>query len=426
MKVFHTVHGYLFHDNRNPKKWAYLLPEKLCGLLTDVLMVMNHEDLEIAKKYRLCKDSCRIFYIDGMGIDLSRFSPGHASSEQRKSFGINENDFTFLYAAEFSVRKNHELLIRGFAEALKKLNELKMNGVLPAGLPVDRLKLVLAGDGALFNKMNALTAELKISDKIIFLGHMKNMNELYPCCDAAVTTSRIEELPFNVMEAMACGLPVIASDIKGHRELIVHGKNGLLFKDGEQHHLADYLIEIYKNTALREDFSHRAVRDTFTYRDFSHDLDLLLDDVLRDEPANSLSLGLYAVAEAFLEDCYFEKGALEPLVKIYSTHRYQLASTFERLLEQLVEAERGDLVDSSDLGNSSCSTSEGSHGPSPGAYWYPPSPLSWNTECTASSCSYGTTPTSVHSFTLVANFFIPATPRIEIELLRCNTVTEAF
>jgi glycosyltransferase EpsD len=259
MKVFHTVHGYLFHDNRNPKKWAYLLPEKLCGLLTDVLMVMNHEDLEIAKKYRLCKDSCRIFYIDGMGIDLSRFSPGHASSEQRKSFGINENDFTFLYAAEFSVRKNHELLIRGFAEALKKLNELKMNGVLPAGLPVDRLKLVLAGDGALFNKMNALTAELKISDKIIFLGHMKNMNELYPCCDAAVTTSRIEGLPFNVMEAMACGLPVIASDIKGHRELIVHGKNGLLFKDGEQHHLADYLIEIYKNTALREDFSAACV-----------------------------------------------------------------------------------------------------------------------------------------------------------------------
>ena len=97
--------------------------------------------------------------------------------------------------------------------------------------------------------------------------------------------------------------------------------------------------------ALRGDFSHRAIRDAFTYRDFSQDLDLLLGDVLRDEPANPLGLGLHAVAEAFVEDCYFEKGALEPLVKIYSTHRYQLASTFERLLHHLVEAGRDDLVE---------------------------------------------------------------------------------
>jgi hypothetical protein len=97
--------------------------------------------------------------------------------------------------------------------------------------------------------------------------------------------------------------------------------------------------------ALREDFSHRAVTDAFTYRDFSHDLDLLLDDLLRDEPANPLRLGLYSVAGPFLEDCYFEKGALEPLVRIYSTHRYQRPSTFERLLHHLVEAERDDLIE---------------------------------------------------------------------------------
>ena len=73
--------------------------------------------------------------------------------------------------------------------------------------------------------------------------------------------------------------------------------------------------------ALREDFSRRAVKDAFTYRDFSRDLDLLLDDLTRDEPANPLGLGVDGVAEPFLEDCYFEKGALEPLPSCWRSPR---------------------------------------------------------------------------------------------------------
>jgi glycosyltransferase EpsD len=110
MKIFHTAHGYLFHDDNSLKKWAYLLPEMLCGTVTDVLMVMNHEDLAIAKKYRLCGKSNKIYYINGMGIDLSKFQPREATAEQKKSFGIEDGEFVFVYVAEFSRRKNHRSL----------------------------------------------------------------------------------------------------------------------------------------------------------------------------------------------------------------------------------------------------------------------------------------------------------------------------
>ena len=248
MKVFHTAHGYLFHDDNSLKKWAYLLPEMLCSKVTDVLMVMNHEDLEIAKKYKLCKKSENIHYINGMGIDLSRFQtaqgePLQCTKEQKESFGITDNDFVFVYAAEFSKRKNHELLLRGFAEAVKQLQQSGQKSN-------KRLKLVLAGDGALFEKIKTLASNLGIRDRVVFLGYIKNVHELYPCCDVAVSTSKIEGLPFNIMEAMACGLPVIVSDIKGHRELVEHGVNGLLFEAGDIENLTDQMVRIYKDMDL--------------------------------------------------------------------------------------------------------------------------------------------------------------------------------
>lgn len=257
MKIFHTAHGYLFHDDNSLKKWAYLLPEIICGKVTDVLMVMNHEDLAIAKKYKLCGKSNKIYYINGMGIDLSRFQPREATAEQKKVYGIEDEDFVFVYAAEFSRRKNHELLLRGFAKAIEKVkkemginNELVNEAESSVALSYDRLKLALAGDGVLLEDMKALAAELRIIDQVLFLGYTRNVDELYPCCDVAVTTSRIEGLPFNVMEAMACGLPIIASDIKGHRELVTHGENGLLFESGDVEGLAEELVGALRNKSL--------------------------------------------------------------------------------------------------------------------------------------------------------------------------------
>ena len=97
--------------------------------------------------------------------------------------------------------------------------------------------------------------------------------------------------------------------------------------------------------ALKRAFNERSIKHAFTYNSVSHDSDLLCDDLYRDPPANPAGLSLGVVAGEFVIDCYHERGALEPLVKTYSGHKYQLASVFDRLLEHLQRAGRVDLIE---------------------------------------------------------------------------------
>ena len=94
------------------EKWRYLLPEKLCARITDVTLVMNHEDLEIARQHHLYKG--QLCFTDGMGLDLKRYHPlsEEARKAARKKAGYTDADVLFVYAAEFSPRK-----IRRFCSA---------------------------------------------------------------------------------------------------------------------------------------------------------------------------------------------------------------------------------------------------------------------------------------------------------------------
>lgn len=233
--VYNICHGYLFKQTDGFKKWLYLLPEIICTSVTDVLMVMNHEDYAIAERYKLYKE--KLFYIYGMGIDLSKFKP--ASQEERHSARIQRNlskrDFVFLYAAEFSKRKNQSFLIRAFAKVSRSYPDMR---------------LLLAGNGKLLEECRSLVHQLNVSNQIVFLGFVKDMKQLYAASDICVTTSRIEGLPFHVMEAMACGLPVIASNIKGHNDLVSDSVDGWLFEEDQLIQLEEKLIEAYHSRAM--------------------------------------------------------------------------------------------------------------------------------------------------------------------------------
>ncbi|HHV31274.1 MAG TPA: glycosyltransferase family 4 protein [Clostridiales bacterium] len=251
-RVFNTCHGYLFNEKDGLKKWLYLLPEKICASVTNNVMVMNHEDYEIAKRHKLYKNN--LYFIKGMGIDLSQFyqASQHEKMVQRIAHGYSENDFLFVYAAEFSKRKNQKLLIKAFANVCGKM---------------PNAKLLLAGSGALLENCKKLAEQLHINGQIRFLGYVEDMRSLYIMCDVSVTTSRIEGLPFNVMESMACGLPVIASDIKGHRELVEDGKTGVLFKSEDKNitQLENALLMLYSCPDKRKTFCNAGIEKVKEY-----------------------------------------------------------------------------------------------------------------------------------------------------------------
>lgn len=214
-KVIYTAHGFAFWKGAPKKDWLiYYNAEKFLSRFTDILVLINNEDYNTAieKKFR----AGRIFKIDGIGVntDKFKFSSLENRKNKRRKLGIPEDGVLILYAAEFIPRKNHIFLI----DNLKKLLDDGMN-----------IRCAFLGSGKLFDEIKAKTRELNIQDNVQFFGYRRDAQEFYAAADLVVAPGSQEGLPVHVLEAMASGLPVIATEIRGHTDLIKNGHNGFLF-----------------------------------------------------------------------------------------------------------------------------------------------------------------------------------------------------
>lgn len=246
VRLVNVVHGYPFDDETPFLKYKLLLAaEQLTASKTDLLITMNSWDHETAKQWQLGK---RVTRIPGIGVDLSKIKKASDKHRQelRREYVIAPGAFVLLYAAKFSKRKNQEMLIR----AMKKLP--------------DDVYLVLAGDGALHTHCMELAEKLGVSKRVIFPGHV-DMNPWYDAADAAVSSSRSEGLPFNIVEAMYAGLPVIASAVKGHVDLIHDGKNGVLYPCDDEDEFINQVLRLMENALLRKQLREQAEQDAAQY-----------------------------------------------------------------------------------------------------------------------------------------------------------------
>ncbi len=200
--VLNVVHGYLFPKTGGGLRGAILLfCEKLLRRQTDDIVVMNQEDLETAKENRLCRK--QVYFSYGMGLPTDRVTPVH--SDVRASLGIAEDAFVCTYVGELSKRKNQGFLI----EAIQRLREEKC----PA-------ELLLVGLGTEEESLKQTAAHYGLEDRVHFLGHRDDIAAILSATDLYVSASVSEGLPFNLLEAMAAGLPLLASDVRGQWDLL--------------------------------------------------------------------------------------------------------------------------------------------------------------------------------------------------------------
>ncbi|MCI2056191.1 MAG: glycosyltransferase [Oscillibacter sp.] len=242
--IVNVAHGYLF-DDQTPilKKTILLTAEKLTAPQTDLLLTMNQWDYEMAKAHHLGR---RIINIPGVGVDFSRFDGVTTDDGQalRQELGFSPGDFVLVYPAEFSARKNQAMLI----SAMPNLPEL--------------VKLVLPGNGALIDACKAQAKSLGVQERVLFPGQRSDIPRFLRAADAAVSASRSEGLPFNIMEAMYCSLPVVASAVKGHTDLIEDGKTGLLYNYNDSAgfaHQVRHLLDEPEGAAQIGKLAHAAV-----------------------------------------------------------------------------------------------------------------------------------------------------------------------
>jgi len=247
-KLVNVMHGYLFDDETPALKRGVLLSaERLTAPQTDLLLVMNEWDYRTAVRYRLGK---RVEKIPGMGVDFARLDGATRADglKLRAKLGIAEDAFVLLYAAEFSPRKSQAVLIR----AMKALPE---NAVL-----------ALCGTGATWEECRSLAGTLGVEGRVLFPGQVTDMPTWYRMADACVSASRSEGLPFNLMEAMYAGLPVVASRVKGHTDLIEDGEDGLLYEYGDADACAGQVARLMGDAALQRKLSEAARVRAASYR----------------------------------------------------------------------------------------------------------------------------------------------------------------
>ncbi|MCQ6278902.1 glycosyltransferase family 4 protein [Bacillus sp. EB600] len=235
-KVIYTAHGFHFCKGAPLVNWLIYYPiEKVLSKSTDTLITINQEDYELAKNHRFKAET--IHHVHGVGVNTDRFQPVivQQKSQLRKQYGYKDDEFLLFYAAEFNKNKNQQLIIRSL-ELMKD--------------QVPNAKLLLAGEGQLLRECRELAVQLGVDKMIDFLGYRTDIETLLKISDVAVASSIREGLPVNIMEAMACGLPIVASVNRGHSELIKEGINGYLIAPDNYQKFSFRLISLYHSNSL--------------------------------------------------------------------------------------------------------------------------------------------------------------------------------
>lgn len=207
-KIIYTAHGFHFYKGAPLVNWLLYYPmEWLLAHWTDVLITINQEDYARAQKHLHAK---RVVYVPGVGIALnSKTYTNEGFAEKRAELGIPEGAKIALTVGELIPRKNHETIIRAVAQE-------------------KQVYLLIAGRGVLQEYLENLVNELGLSDRVKLLGFRSDINQLNGVADLFVFPSFHEGLSVALMEAMAAGLPIVCSDIRGNKDLIQDNIGGLL------------------------------------------------------------------------------------------------------------------------------------------------------------------------------------------------------
>ncbi len=178
------------------------------------------------------------------GIDLNRFSPRAQTEDLRQTYKIPEKAIVVGTVAAMVGHKDYPTLLEAAARVLRH----REDAIFCA-----------AGEGPDRGKLERIHAQLELGNRFLFLGFRENVSQIYKLFDIFVLASRMEGLGTAALEAMASGLPVIATSAGGIAEIIVDNSNGLLVPSNDPDALADAIIKLIDESRLRERLAENAI-----------------------------------------------------------------------------------------------------------------------------------------------------------------------
>lgn len=245
--VLYTAHGFHFYQGAPWKSWLlwYSL-EKIAAPLTRALIVMNAEDFEHGKRLGFVPGES-LFLVHGVGVDIGGFH--NVVSRFRSEIGVSDDAVLVTCVAEFTPTKNHVFLL----SAWEKVATEHTNA-----------HLILVGDGELLEKTRSLVQERSLP-RVHFLGRRSDIPEILAATDIVALVSKREGLPRALLEGMAAGKPLVATNIRGNRDLVEDGINGFLVPPHDVEALAEALEKLIASSELREKMGRESRRKVEAY-----------------------------------------------------------------------------------------------------------------------------------------------------------------
>jgi glycosyltransferase involved in cell wall biosynthesis len=263
--VLNTVHG-LYATESDPRYKRYLVYtlERVAAAFSDLELVQSTEDVDVLRKLRVPED--RLVTL-GNGVDLERFDvpTPEARKAAREALGIADDEIAVGVVGRLVWEKG----LREVFEASRRL-PTRVPGIrfLVAG-PLDPEK----SDGLLGPDLGEITDQSGVE----FLGERIDIEAVYDALDIYLLASHREGFPRSAMEAAASGVPVVASNIRGCRQVVEDGVNGLLFGVGRVGELCEAVATLALDATLREGMSKEARRKAEADFDQKQVIEIVLD-----------------------------------------------------------------------------------------------------------------------------------------------------
>ncbi len=233
--VIYTAHGFHFYKGAPKKNWLlYYTAERFLARKTDILITINEEDYKNACRFHL-KEGGRVEHIHGVGVDIERFYPDRRiEQKKREELGIPQNAFHIVSVAELNDNKNQRVII----EALGMLSE-------------KNIYYTLCGKGENIDFLKKYAESIGVGERVKLLGYRTDVEEILQTADCFAFPSIREGFGIAAVEALACGVPVIAADNRGTREYMRQGVNGLLCDPMNKEEFARAIHKLYEEPDYR-------------------------------------------------------------------------------------------------------------------------------------------------------------------------------
>lgn len=253
--VVYVAHGFHFFKGCPIKnKILYKTIEKHYSKYTTSLVTMNEEDFSAAKQMK----AKHVYKINGIGVDLEKYKKikGFDRESFRSSLGIAKDDFVVLSIGELNKNKNTLMLLDSICYLKNKY--LEQNKTF-------NIRYLICGQGKLQKKYENKINRLGLQNEVKLVGFQKEIQKFIQCSDIYIMPSLREGLPKSIMECMVQGLPVVASNIRGCRDLVGENEGGILCKPTSYVEFANAIDSLCTNKDLYKEYSARNLKEIEKY-----------------------------------------------------------------------------------------------------------------------------------------------------------------